>query len=67
MIFFFFFFSTSNLDGLTKVARQIFYIYLRDLGAFSDKRTSDIDGFTREPVVGCDLQVVENTFLDDSK
>ena len=27
----------------------------------------DIDGFTDEPVVQCDAQVVENTFIDDSK
>ena len=30
-------------------------------GAFSDKVTPDIDGFTDEPVVQCDVQVVENT------
>ena len=39
----------------------------RTLGAFSDKVTLDIDGFTDEPVVKCDVQVVENTFIDDSK
>ena len=26
-----------------------------------------IDGFTDKPVVQCDVQVVENTFRDDSK
>ena len=26
-----------------------------------------IDGFTDKPVVQCDVQVVENTFGDDSK
>ena len=38
-------------------------------GAFSDKETSDIDGFTDEPVavVQCEVQVAENTFVDDSK
>ena len=36
-------------------------------GAFLDKVTSDIDGFTDELVVHCDLQVVKNTFVDDSK
>ena len=35
--------------------------------AFSDKVTLDIDGFTVEPVVQCDVQVTENTFIDDSK
>ena len=34
---------------------------------FSDKVTSDIDGFSFEPVVQCDVQVVGNTFIDDSK
>ena len=35
--------------------------------AFSDKATPDIAGFTGEPVVQCDVWVVKNTFLDDSK
>ena len=30
-------------------------------GPFSDKVTPDIDGFTDEPVVQCDVQAVENT------
>ena len=36
-------------------------------GTFSDTATPDIDGFTDEPVVQCDGQVVENTFVDDYK
>ena len=36
-------------------------------GAFSDKVAPDIDGFSDEPVVQCDVQVTENTFIDDSK
>ena len=36
-------------------------------GAFSDKVTHDIVGFTDEPVVQCGVQVVENNFIDDSK
>ena len=36
-------------------------------GAFSDKVNSDINGFTDEPVVQHDVQVVENTFVDDSR
>ena len=36
-------------------------------GTFSDKVTSDIDAFTDEPVVRCDVRVVKNTFIDDSK
>ena len=34
---------------------------------FTDKVVPDIDGFTDEPVVQCDVQVVENTFVVDSK
>ena len=33
----------------------------------SDKVIPAIDVFTDEPVVQCDVQVVENTFIDDSK
>ena len=36
-------------------------------GTFSEKLTPDIDGFTDEPVVQCDVQVVENIFAYDSK
>ena len=36
-------------------------------GTFSDKITPDIESFTDEPVVQCDVQVVKNTFVDDSK
>ena len=36
-------------------------------GSFSGKVTTGINGFTVEPVVQCDIQVVENTFMDDSK
>ena len=36
-------------------------------GAFSDKVAPDIDGFTDEAVVQCDVQVVENATVDDSK
>ena len=39
----------------------------RNLGTFLDKVTPDIDGFTDEPVVKCDVQVIENTFMGDSK
>ena len=36
-------------------------------GALSDKVAPDIDGFTDEPVVQCDVQVAENTVIDYSK
>ena len=36
-------------------------------GAFSDEVTPETDGFTDEPVVQCDVRVVKNTFVDDSK
>ena len=39
----------------------------RDPGAFSDKVTTNIDVFIDEAVVQCDVQVVENIFIDDSK
>ena len=34
---------------------------------FSDIVAPDIDGFTDEPVVQCDSQVVRNAFVDDFK
>ena len=34
-------------------------------GAFSDNVTPDIDGFTDEPFVRCDVRVVKNIFIDD--
>lgn len=36
-------------------------------GAFSDNVTPDVDGFINEPVVQCDISVVKNTFVYDSK
>ena len=36
-------------------------------GAFSDKVAFDINDFTAEPVTCCDVQVVDNTFVGDSK
>ena len=33
----------------------------------TDKVTPDIDYFTDKPVLQCDVQDVENTFIDDSK
>ena len=36
-------------------------------GAFSDKVALDIEDFKDEPEFQCDVQVVENTFADDSK
>ena len=36
-------------------------------GPFSDKVSSDIDGFSEEPVVRCDSLVVKNNFVDDCK
>ena len=37
------------------------------LGAFSGKLVPDIDGFTDESEVQCDVQVVKNTLVHDSK
>ena len=36
-------------------------------GAFPGKVGPDIDDFTDEPEFQCDVQVVENAFVDDSK
>ena len=36
-------------------------------GSFSEKGTPDLDGFTKKPVVLCDVRVVKNTSVDDSK
>ena len=36
-------------------------------GKFLDKVTPDIDRFTDKPVIQCNIQVVENTFVDVSK
>ena len=41
--------------------------YMRAPESFSEKGTPDIDGFTNKPVVQCDVRVVKNTFVDDSK
>ena len=35
--------------------------------AFLHKVNADINGFTDEPVVQCDVEVPENSLLDDSK
>ena len=35
--------------------------------AFPDKVITDINGFTHEPVVYCDVKVVQYTFIDYTK
>ena len=64
--------ATSNVVITEKNEKQ----YVRQViqlgiggtqGALSDKVTTDIDGFTDEPVVQCDVRVVKITFLGDSK
>ena len=40
---------------------------LRTQGAFSDKVTLDIDDFTNEPVVQCNVQIVQKNFVVNSK
>ena len=39
----------------------------RDPRAFSDKVTPGINDFIDEPVVQCDVQAVENAFMNDLK
>ena len=41
--------------------------YQRTKGHFQIKLPQIFHGFTDEPVVQCDDQVVENTYMDDSK
>ena len=36
-------------------------------GAYSGKVTSDIDSFTDDTVVQCEVQAVEKPFVDDSR
>ena len=58
---------TSNVVITEKNEKQ----YVRQIpgtqGAFSDKITPDIESFTDEPVVQCDVRVVKNTLVDYSK
>ena len=39
--------------------------YQGSKGRFLIKLPQIFDGFTDEPLVQCDIQIVENTFLDD--
>ena len=43
------------------------YKNTKDQSVFSNKIAFNIDGFTYEPVVQCDVQFVENTFINNSK
>ena len=63
---------TSNVAIIEKNEKQ----YVRQIlkrgirgtsGTCSDEVTPDIDGFIDEPVIQCVVQVVKNTFVDDSK
>ena len=61
---------TSNVAITEKNEKQNVRLQLskpRTLGAFSDKVAPDISSFTDEPVVQCVVQVVKNSFVDDSK
>ena len=40
---------------------------MSDYRVTKDKVTPDIDYFIDKPVLQCDAQDVENTFIDDSK
>ena len=55
---------TSNIAITEKNKKTI---CPRTQGTFSDNVSLDIDGFANEPVVQCDVQVVEKTFAVDSK
>ena len=61
--------STSNFAITEKTEKQYVRLQLRILetqGAYSNKVAPDIDCFTKEAVVQCDLEVVKNAFVDDS-
>ena len=47
------------------VRRQISISWTQ--GAFSCKVASDIDVFIDKPIVQCDVEVVKNSIVDDSK
>ena len=60
---------TSN-DVITDKMKNYVRLQLSMPGtqeAFWDKVTTDIDGFTDEPVVQCDIEVIKNIFVDDSR
>ena len=61
---------TSNVPVTQKNENQYVRLQLRIPGTqrlFSDNVHPGIDGFTDEPVVQKDVQILENTFVDDSK
>ena len=47
------------------VRRQLIISWTQ--GAFSCKVASDIDVFIDKPIVQCDVEVVKNSIVDDSK
>ena len=60
--------ATSRSVAVTqkKGKQYIRHIIYTNQGHLPTKVTPDID-FTDEPVIGCDIPVVENTFVDDCK
>ena len=63
---------TSNISITEQNKKQHFKIQLRipeTPGTFTERIAPDIVGFTDKPVVQhqCDIQVVENNLIDDSK
>ena len=60
--------STSNVAITEENEKEYARLQLSIPGThlvFSDKVAPDIDGFTNEPVVQCDVEVVKNSFVDD--
>ena len=65
------------MSALLRKMKKLTTVLPATPGTFSDKFTSGFtnetiqtitnDGFTNEPVVQCDVQVVENTFVDNFK
>ena len=62
---------TSNVVIIEKNKKQYVRLATASIpgtqGAFSDKVALDIDDFTDEPEFQCDVHVVKNTFVGDSK
>ena len=63
---------TSNVaitqKNVKQYVRKIIQLGIQGTqGAFTDKVTPNIYDLTDEPVVQCDVCVVKNAFVDDSK
>ena len=58
---------TSNVTITEKNEKRYVRLQLGTQMVFSDKVVPHIDGFTDQPVAQCNVQFVENTFVENSK